>query len=326
MHPIWKDYPVTLSADEREDYTIVRDGVTIFAGTAVRRPSAAQIVITPNEICADFFEPTALPPLSQTDWVEQAALAQTFSVLDGADVTKATIEFYPDYSYDNGVNPAQGTSRPVSRKVAAGQPLFLTAPDPAAYVRISTIALDGTTATTYTALTATAGTFVYIVPDGLRSVELALSNGSVDVTGSVQRYDVVLPCHRYALLYYNALGGWDSLLLRGRVSEAAAYTRHNHGQAYDNADATARGAVNYLNEVERQYICRTGALTDEGAARLVRHLLPSPSVYIYDIYEGVATPVVLGEAQAEARTYLGEGVGVVSYEMTASVARNEVRR
>lgn len=324
MYPIWKDYSVTLSAADSEAYSIVLDNTTIYSGVAVKRPSAANIVITPNDVCADFFEPS-LPDVSQTDYVEQASMVQTFDVLDSASVTQASIDFYPDYSYET-ITPAKGTSAPASYKVMAGQPVFLTAPDPADYIRITTIATDGTTNTTYTALTNNPGTFVYIVPSGLASFVLALSDGSDDVSGSVMAFEVVDPCHRYALLYVNAYGGWDSLLLRGRVSEAAAYTRYNHGQAYDNATATARGEVNYLNEVDRQFTLRTGSLTDGGAARLVKHLLPSPLVYLFDISTGEATPVTLGETQAEARTYLGEGVSIVSYDLTASVARYEIRR
>jgi hypothetical protein len=132
-------------------------------------------------------------------------------------------------------------------------------------------------------------------------------------------------CGRYALLYQNAYGGWDSFLIEGTVYKTGSYTQNTYSKAYDN-NTLDRETWNYANEITYSYNCTTGWLSDEESARLAKHLLPSPDIYLQDIQENTLTPVTMVPQNYKFKTYQNEGKKMVNYTFTLKESNIKTRQ
>ena len=310
---IWKDYEVSFGNVAEADYTIEVAGVgVIYAGHAVRRPDAAQLTVRINDVCADYLLHTIPATASAVSTPEASAV--TFTVKDGGGNYVDAVQFVADWSFDHDHNPAV-LSDPVNGHVSAAQALIFSVLGTTA----QTVVLDYGGSTQNVTVSASGG------PVQVVSLPLSSYVGLEAVTAAGKTYKVVPPCHRFALVYVNAFGGWDTLLMEGRCSEADGYDRHTMRQRYDNAVRSARGTVEYANEVTRRWTLRTGWLLDGQAARM-HHVIGSAHVYLYDIPAGTLTPVVITDDACEYRTYRGNGAQLVSYAVNVETAQDIVRR
>lgn len=310
---IWKDYEVSFGNVAETDYTIEIPGVgTIFSGHAVRRPGETYLTVVINDVCADYLE-HVLPAVTALGCTADPS-AVTFSVKDGGGTTVDTVQFVADWSYDYDHSPS-ALAAPVNGRVSAAQALV------ASVLTDSDVSVTLGYASSTSTVTAEAGNGdVQTV-----AVPLASYTGLKYVTVNGVRYTVVDACARYALLYINAFGGWDTLLMEGRESEADAYDRHTMRQRYDNGTRSARGTVEYVNEVTRRWTVRTGWLRDEQAARM-HHVIGSPHVFLYDITDGTLQPVVITDTECQYKTYRGNGGQLTNYAITVELAQDMTRR
>lgn len=122
-------------------------------------------------------------------------------------------------------------------------------------------------------------------------------------------------CGKYALIYQNAYGGWDTFLIEGTVYKTGSYAQSTYAKAYDNRTLD-RETWNYANVITYSYNCTTGWLSDEESARLAKHLLPSPDMYLQDIENGTLIPVIMQAGSYKFKTYQNEGKKMVNYTFT----------
>lgn len=310
---IWKDYEVSFGNLDETDYTIEAGGVTIYSGHAVRRPDQAQLTVRINDVCADYLLHTIPAVSSKVSTAEDSAV--TFTVKDGGGSTVDSVQFVADWSNDYDHNPAT-LSDPVNGKVSAAQALVFSVLGSSAQSVVLTYE-GGATQTV--SVSASAG------PVQVVSVPLSAYAGLASVRAGGRTYRVVPQCARYALLYVNAFGGWDTLLCEGNASQTDDYDRHTMFQRYDNAVRSARGTVEYANEVTRRWTLRTGWLTDDEAFRM-HHVLGSAHVYLYDIADGTLAPVVITDQTCDYKTYRGNGGQLVNYAIGIELAQEIVRR
>ena len=94
---------------------------------------------------------------------------------------------------------------------------------------------------------------------------------------------------------------------------------------YDNNSPLARGRRDFVIERTPSWMLRTGWLADDESLRM-HHLLASVDVYLDDLADGAAYPVVLTDAEAPRKTYRTEGRRMVGYEFNAQLAQERVRR
>ena len=311
--PIWKDYVVSFGNVAEADYTINVNGSAIFSGHAVRRPDEAQLNVRINDVCADYLAHT-LPSVTSLTAVNDPA-AVTFVVKDSGGNTVDSVEFVADWSYDY-THTVTSLSDPVNGRVSAAQAIVASVYSSSAV----SAALTYKNGSTGTATPSNAGGPVQAV-----TVPLASYTGLAFVVIAGKTYTVVDACHRYALLYVNAFGGWDTLLMEGRSDETDAYDRHRMEQRYDNAVRSARGTAEYANEVTRAWTLRTGWLTDEQAFRM-HHVLGSAHVWLYDITGAALIPVVITEQECQYKTYRGNGGQLVNYTLGVELAQSMTRR
>lgn len=338
--PIWKDYPVTLGTGDAYDYEIRLDdnsGDIIYFGRAHKRPGAASVVVKVNDICAAYLA-ERLPALNIPAGFTSFAVAQTFCVralVSGTWTTKATIDFYNDWSYDHGFNPAtMPLSDPITGELDPRQHLIFSTL-PASDITAVLTFEDGTTSTIVIPIASSADfnndfneDFAHIdtaAHGGAAVIDLSAFSGIASVTIAGVTYKVRSEaCPRYALYYVNAYGGWDSLLIDGNDRRIDTYDRHTIDMDYDNADPAARGRDDYAIEVTPNLELHTGYLTDEQSARM-HHLLGSTHVYLYDLPTGVVRPLVLTNTECEFKRFR-TGHTLNAYTITAQVAQQFVRR
>ncbi len=310
---IWKDYEVSFGNVAEADYTIEADGVEIFAGHAVRRPDEATLTVRINSVCADYLLHTVPNIASRVATAESSAV--TFTVKDAGGATVESVQFVADWSNDYDHNPAS-LSDPVNGRVSAAQALIFSALTSEAVPVTLRFASGTTQAVT---IAASAG------PVQVVTVPLSSVANLAGITAGGKEYTVVSACHRYALAYVNAFGGWDTLLMEGLSLEVDGYTRHTMRQRYNNADRSARGTVEYANEVARRWTLRTGWLSDEESARM-HHVLGSTHVYLYDLVDSVLIPVTVTEDTCEYKTYRSNGARMTQYTVGVELAQTITRR
>lgn len=132
-------------------------------------------------------------------------------------------------------------------------------------------------------------------------------------------------CGRYALLYQNAYGGWDSFLIEGTVFKSTNYTQDTYAKAYDN-NTLDRETWNYANELSETYTCTTGWLSDRESALFCKHLLTSPDIFLQDLENDTLIPVTMTPANNKEKTYQNEGKKMVNYQFILKAANSKVRQ
>ena len=317
--PIWKD--TYLNLDDYVPGTPVSAAFTIYddtpaqiyAGRSYRRPDGS-LRVRVNDICADYLA-QSLPDLTPTaDFFREFASkhVRTFTYDDDA----AAWTFALDWSHDFDRVIGNVFSDPIDGVAVLGQPLVISiyGPSDLDVYNLSGELYDGISA---------GGTGVaenLVIPTGANAASV------IDNTTGAQLYKVRTDiCADYALYYVNAFGGWDSLVVQGLARETDRYDRKTFTRDADNATPDAREVVEYYNGITRTWSIRTGWLSDAQSARM-RHLLGSTQVYLYELGTGRAWPVVLTVDEGERKTYRGEGAQLVSYTITARLAREIFRK
>lgn len=304
--PIWKDKIVSLGTGSSAEYTIRRNNFILYSGRAYKRPGDTTIKVRVNDICADFLE-NVLPDMSFE--VSPSGSVETFNICDSVGNVIQAVTFVNDWSYEERSGDTI-LSEPIDGRVSSLQTLLFSRigdTDEVATIRYksgntSNVTLDASEQGTQ------AGTGV---------LDLRGFSGLESVTWRGITYQVVDDCTRFVLVYANAIGGWDTLLQGGNVSETDRYTRHE-------ALLEERGRKNYVNEVEKTMDFNTGWLTDEQSARM-HHLLGSTNVYLYDMMQDTYHPVVITNADCPYKRFK-EGRSLVSYTINLSYAENRTRR
>lgn len=335
-NPIWKDYYVNLGTAESVQFRILVGDDVIYTGKSFKRPGKTNNEIRINDICADYLE-YVFPNLSQMEFTgTETPVSFVVQIYSGSDwVTCESVQFYNNWSYDYDYDPVtMGMSFPVNGNVDISQWIVFSAYDASAITATITL-LNGES-------------FDVIIPvaisndfnadfnsdfsKSIRGTQTGTAVFNLSQWGDVKsltignkEFKVVNRCHRYALYYINAYGGWDSLLIEGNHSEMDGLTRHTRETEYDNRNIQNRGVHNYVNEISKSFTLHTSWLSDEEAARM-HHLLNSTDVYLGDLATGQLIPVILTDTQTEYKTYKGNGGKLVNYAINVSLANNRVRR
>ena len=314
--PIWRDTAVSFGAAESAPFQISADGELIYAGEAFRRPGASELSARVNDVCADYLG-NPLPDLSSGADRDQAApeLVRTFGVqvMMGSTVSAvAEVTFTLDWSYDPGRTMSGLANDPIVPLLDSRQKLVATVYGGTMLVMSSPVVGLGV---------------AYKIGEGLQGGYNSVLNleGVRRISVGGLPWDVEETCARHALYYLNALGGWDTLVMRGASSVSDSVERSEAWRNYDNSDFRNRGRVNWRNAVTRTWTMHTGWLTDAQAAKM-HHLLESPDVYLMDLDTGEVRAVVLTDTDAPVKTFKGEGRRLVDYTVTAQFAQDMERR
>lgn len=339
LHPIWKDYVVSLGSSDETSFSIFVNGndTAIYHGVAHRRPVAEENTIRINDICADYLA-HALPNIA-SQGASRNIIAPTFRVTMAnpeageSDIVVDEVRFTNDWSYEFDHDPSVA-SAPIDGIIDPRQPLIYST-----YNDVSVDAMltfdDGTTMRLPIALGSGAdfnGDFnndFAISVNGSASGSVIIAPSAWEGLESVAIGDVVYKvqdtCARYALYYTNAYGGWDSFAIQSIAKQKDTLTKHTNTKRYDNTHSSNRGKDNYLNEVVPSWELNTHYLTDEQSLRM-HHLLGSTCVYLYDMERDEMWPVTITDKSVSYLTAKNNGRQFPSYTINVELARTRIRR
>lgn len=332
-YPIWKDYYVSLGAlNDSEKFRILCDGKVIYTGKAYKKPGANDISVRINEICADYLSlnknSSNLPTFEVQRTIMSITEGEVWSTID-------SVQFLNDWSYDYAYDPeTMGLSFPVINRIDPRQWILFT-PYNESTITARIKLQNGDSFNVYIPVKTSDDFNADFNKDFCHSVrnsqmetavfDLSKWDNVESVTLGNNEFKVVNSCHKYALYYLNAYGGWDSLLIEGNHSKRDNLTRHTRETEYDNGNLQNRGIHNYVNEISRSLTLHTSWMTDEQSARM-HHLLNSTNVYLGDIESGQMIPVVLTDTITEYKTYKGNGGKLVNYAINVTIAQERMRR
>ena len=337
--PIWKDYYFTINKTSAEFRLRLNNssGAIIYTGKAFARPNASNIKIKVNDICADYIK-QSLPVWGQEFSPQEFSRTFMLQYLNGAVWTSAgSVEFLYDWSYDyQYLASRDGFSFPINPLVEGRQYLLMSVNTSSNSINATIRFKNGGQATQVVTIRRTAdfnndfntdfALFEMAASTGTAVIDLSPFTDVVSVTINGSTFPVdSSTCHNYALYYVNAYGGWDSLLLTGRVQEQDNYTRHNQSVEYDNTTIDGRGTRNFVNEIAKTFTLQTGWIDELGASRM-HHLLGSTFVLLHDLNTGDVMPVVLTNADCPFKTHGGEGNRLINYTIEATLAQERTRR
>ena len=339
--PIWKDYTVQLTAASRAfriELDYYGSGNVIYEGRSIARPGDAVASVRVNEVCWDWLKNT-LPTLSLADFT-----ALTFPlnfVIEEQDPDYgswdpvASVEFYGDWSYDDGYDPVtMGMNAPITERLDPRQYVFATVINAPSITAVLTMA-DATQLTITRAISALPDFSNDFNNDFARSVRsagsgtLALDLGQFPDVAAVDiglnHWDIVRDCrHRYALAYTNAYGGWDTLLMEGQPHGSLGIDRKVSGEPYDNGTFD-RGQRNRVNVLAPTLTLRTGLLTDE-QSELMHHLVASTEVWLQDMERGTFLPVIVTDTALDIQSRRSNGGRLCRYDVNVQLAQERERR
>lgn len=320
--PIWKDNYVTMGTAEYADFRMNYGAQTVYQGRAYRKPGEDSVRVRINDICADYLS-SPFPALTDKSFTPDGTGQFSFSYLPKGESLWLDIvppvTFMDDWSYDYGFDYSRVSfvrSNPITHRIDPRQWLMVSI---FGTQQITFAVFDSKgihTISTDTAEKAYGGTGV---------IDVSLLSSPTEIVAGHGTYTVVEPCNRYALYYLNSYGGWDSLLIEGAVSESDSVERHTAGMEYDNSDRAARGERDYLNGLTKEYVFRTGWLSDDESSRM-HELLNSTDVYGFDLVDRAMFPLVLTGTETEYKTYKGNGNRPVTYSISARLAQGRERR
>lgn len=296
IFPTWQDYYVPLGTATSKAFTIKDGGTTIYSGTIYSK-SGNQEALSVNimPVVRDYLSAVyPLPNMSNGTAYFTQPTYKTFSVTPYGG-SAVNVEVYYDYTYQvlysGGVrtdNASYFRNDPILARFSPSQGLFFShvKTKSFSYTKIRSNGTSTTRTQTSTGCASAWGGQAYDLWSQFVAVESA---DFVTPEGrSFFRFDIVPDCHRWALDYLNAWGGWDSLLIEGTWREIDGYER---GQ-YRTGDGLVtdsnlyvrnrRDKTDYLNTITKRFELNTALLTDDEASRM-HHLLGSPNVYLRDL-------------------------------------------
>lgn len=286
--PIWKDTEITIASTQTCLIQVLNGTTPIFSGRAVARPGEGSIRVRMNDICRAYLK-QVFPTDVATGYEMCASLQQIFKLQKRATISDSWTDVSSlafDYDWSYVNNVT-------SKKTV-----------------IQNIAVPGM----YLLYTSGAMNYIKLVPNNVETIQ-----GDNGVTYTVD------PCHRFALYFVNAYGGWDSLAISGKSLKSEAYERKTIGRVYDNSVIPEQpGTVVQSNDVKRRWELHTDWLTDEQAA-LMHHLLGSNQVYLHDIGSEIM-PVTIQNTDCVYKQFATNGHKMASYVITVENAQSLIRR
>lgn len=130
-------------------------------------------------------------------------------------------------------------------------------------------------------------------------------------------------CSDWALYYVNRCGGWDGLLIEGTVRKKDSYTRFQKENDIDNNHIYEFGTQTFQTNIVPSYTLTTGWLTDAQSNILAENIFSTQIAYLHNLISGEIIPVNINDAEAEYKTFKGNGNKLINYTITAISAQKK---
>lgn len=221
----------------------------------------------------------------------------------------ASLYYYYDYSFDKDYRFTR--NMPILNHFDTRQDIFL-----------SFLNLSGET---NNVTISTGGRLLRITLDtpGIFHNKRAYREGHVIVNAPDKRTVLTSKntCAKYAIYYLNPLGGWDQLLIEGKVVKTTKLENKTFKRNFDN-NTNEFQSKHYLKNLTTSYKFTTGYLTDE-QAKLMPNLIETTKAYLCELDTNTYIPVLINNNSVDIKTYRNQGRKLFTYTIDVQESQNK---
>ena len=315
--PTWQDVFVAIPRTSEEESNItysvsVMDNETgnfeiVYRGNAVFTDKDPEINIT--EIVRDYVEDN-INIYGDAGLTQKSDLTKVMLNTEEEDANLvASLYYYYDYSFDKDFKFTR--NQPILNYFDVRQDIFL-----------SFLNLPGETNTT---TISTGGRLLRLTFDtpGIFHNKRAYREGNVMVNAPDKRTVLTSKntCAKYAIYYLNPLGGWDQLLIEGKVVKTIKLENKSYKRNFDNNTNEFQNK-HYLKNLTTSYKFTTGYLTDE-QAKLMPNLIETTKAYLCELDTNRYIPVLINTTSVDIKTYRNQGRKLFTYTINVQESQNK---
>lgn len=317
QYPTWQDVFVTIPRTSEEESNItysvsVLDNETgnfeiVYRGNAVFTDKDPEINIT--EIVRDYVEDN-INIYGDAGSTQKSDLTKVLLNTDEEDGNLvASLYYYYDYSFDKELKFTR--NMPILNYFDTRQDIFL-----------SFLNLPGET---NNVTISTGGRLLHLTFDtpGIFHHKRAYREGNVIVNAKDKRTVLTSKntCAKYAIYYLNPLGGWDQLLIEGKVLKTIKLEGKSFKRNFDNNTNEFQNK-HYLKNLTTSYKFTTGYLTDE-QAKLMPNLIETTKAYLCELDTNTYIPVLINTTSVDIKTYRNQGRKLFTYTIDVQESQNK---
>ena len=317
QYPTWQDVFIEIprTSDEESNITYsvsIFDNKTntfevVYKGNAVFTDEDPEINIT--EIVRDYVE-DKININADGGSTQEANLTKVLLNTDEPEPNLvATLYYYYDYSFDKDFKLTR--NMPILNHFDTRQDIFL-----------SFLNLSGET---NNITISTGGRLLHITLDtpGIFHHKRAYHEGDVIINAPDKRTTLTSKntCAKYAIYYLNPLGGWDQLLIEGKVVKTTKLENKTFKRNFDNNTNEFQNK-HYLKNLTTSYKFTTGYLTDE-QAKLMPNLIETTKAYLCELDTNTYIPVLINNNSVDIKTYRNQGRKLFTYTIDVQESQNK---
>ena len=294
-------YSVSVMNNETGEYEVV------YRGNAVFTDKDPEINIT--EIVRDYVE-------DNIDISGEAAYTQKIDLTkvmlntgEEGDNLVASLYYYYDYSFDKDFKLTR--NMPILNYFDVRQNIFLSFLNLSGETNIIRISADGRLLR------------LRLDTPGIFHNKLAHHEGNIIVNAPDKSTTLTSKntCAKYAIYYLNPLGGWDQLLIEGKVVKTIKLENKSYKRNFDN-NTNEFENKHYLKNLTTSYKLTTGYLTD-AQAKLMPNLIETTKAYLFELDTNNYIPVLINTTSVDIKTYRNQGRKLFTYTIEVQESQNK---
>ena len=317
QYPTWQDVfvPIPRISDDESNITYsvsVMNNETgayevVYRGNAVFTDKDPEINIT--EIVRDYVE-------DNIDVSGEAAYTQKIDLTkvmlntgEEGDNLVASLYYYYDYSFDKDFKLTR--NMPILNYFDVRQNIFLSFLNLSGETNIIRISAGGRL---LRLRLDTPGIFHHKLPHYDGNIIVNAPDKSTTLTSKNT-------CAKYAIYYLNPLGGWDQLLIEGKVVKTIKLEKKSYKRNFEN-NTNEFENKHYLKNLTTSYKLTTGYLTD-AQAKLMPNLIETTKAYLCELDTNNYSPVLINNNSVDIKTYRNQGRKLFTYTIEVQESQNK---
>lgn len=359
IRPIYRDVYYNKPQTDLLSYTISVGDETIYSGKAFAEPDG-NVNFNINKICHNYLfnRIDFNSPIINTDYIKEFKVNSVNNV--GNTVTIGRYTFYNSYDYDGDIDnfnlnkPIKTVKNKSFINLRASSTNEYVVVDSRQRIMVSEILSPNSTATVSIPELGRENEFIGVLEtidstttdtlcqytnavripnnhNGWVMVENSSTDVSKYLTGvnvsnvpNYTIYKVEDTCYDYCLYYCNAVGGWDSLLIKGNTKKTDKINSQYYNRSINNTTVQFE-KKKYINIITPTYTLYTDWFTDEEQSKFY-HLLESTEVYLHNLITDKIEPVNITNNTCEYKTFTNNGKKKWYNKIDVEVAQEKIRR
>lgn len=317
QYPTWQDVfvPIPRISDDESSITYsvsVMNNKTseyevVYRGNAVFTDKDPEINIT--EIVRDYVEDN-IGISGEAAYTQKIDLTKVMlNTGEEGDNLVASLYYYYDYSFDKDFKLTR--NMPILNYFDVRQNIFLSFLNLSGETNIIRISAGGRLLR------------LRLDTPGIFHNKLAHYDGNIIVNAPDKSTTLTSKntCAKYAIYYLNPLGGWDQLLIEGKVVKTIKLENKSYKRNFDN-NTNEFENKHYLKNLTTSYKLTTGYLTD-AQAKLMPNLIETTKAYLFELDTNNYIPVLINTTSVDIKTYRNQGRKLFTYTIEVQESQNK---